>query len=302
MPRVGAFDARGSIVDWWADPTEQLCVSVLGSPCMGTADGAVNAIVTGGARGIGRQFALQLADRGVNVAIADVDLESFDEYERERDQVSAANVEAEISDRGVESLGIRTDVTDPDQVERMVDAVVDEFGSVDVAVANAGGGVGPIDDTFASEIDPEHLHATVERNLYGTIYTCVAVAPYMKAQGSGRIVTVSSGSGREARANGSYAHYGAAKAGVIMYTKYLAQDVGEDGIAANVIAPGTIGTGRLMEAFERKGVDEVATRQAVDRIGRPEDCAEVLEFLALDAPDYLTGSVIPIDGGRVRCY
>ncbi|MEF8867096.1 MAG: SDR family oxidoreductase [Haloarculaceae archaeon] len=269
---------------------------------MATDEGTTNAIVTGGARGIGRQFALRLADRGVNVAIADIDLEAFDEYDRESEQVAAATVEEEIEDRGVRSLGVRTDVTDPDQVERMVDTVVEEFGSVDVAVANAGGGVGPIDDTFASEIDPEHLHATVERNLYGTIYTCVAVAPYMKEQGGGRIVTVSSGSGREARANGSYAHYGAAKAGVIMYTKYLAQDVGEDGIAANVIAPGTIGTGRLMEAFERQGIDEVAARQAVGRVGTPEDCASVLEFLALDAPDYLTGSVVPIDGGRVRCY
>lgn len=266
------------------------------------SDDSTNAIVTGGARGIGRRFALHLADRGVNVAIADIDLASFDEYDRERERVAGDSVEAEIADRGVESLGIETDVTDPAAVERTVETVVDEFGSVDVAVANAGGGVGPIDDTFASEIDPEHLRATVERNLYGTIYTCVAVAPYMKAQGEGRIVTVSSGAGREAREDGSYAHYGAAKAGIIMYTKYLAQDVSADGIAANVLAPGTIGTGRLMEAFEREGIEEVAARQAVDRVGTPEDCADVLEFLALDAPDYLTGAVIPVDGGRVRCY
>lgn len=269
---------------------------------MSADTGPKNAIVTGGARGIGRQFALQLADRGVNVAIADINLESFDEYDRETEQVDADSVEEEIRNRGVESIGVQTDVTDPDQVEQMVDTVVAEFGSVEIAVANAGGGVGPIDDTFASEIDPEHLQATVERNLYGTIYTCVAVAPHMKAQGEGRIITVSSGSGREARSNGSYAHYGAAKAGVIMYTKYLAQDLGETGITANVIAPGTIGTGRLMESFEREGIDDVAARQAVNRIGTPEDCAEVLEFLALDAPEYLTGSVIPIDGGRVRCY
>lgn len=273
-----------------------------GSLCMTTEDETKNAIVTGGARGIGRQFALQLADRGVNVAVADIDLESFSEYERESEQVNAASVEEEIEDRGVDSLGIQTDVTDFDQVKKMVDTTVEEFGSVDIVVANAGGGVGPMDETFASEIRPDHLHATVERNLYGTIYTCVAVAPHMKAQNDGRIITISSGSGREASDSGSYAHYGAAKAGVIMYTKYLAQDVGEDGIAANVIAPGTIGTGRLMEDFERQGIKEVAARQAVNRVGTPGDCAEVLEFLALDAPDYLTGAVVPIDGGRVRCY
>lgn len=269
---------------------------------METNEDTKNAIVTGGARGIGRSFALRLADRGVNVAIADIDLAAYEEYEREREQVSAASIEAEISDRGVDSLGVRTDVTDPDQVQRMVDTVVEEFGSVDIVVANAGGGVGSMHETFASELDVDQLHATVERNLYGTIYTCVAVAPHMKERRRGRIITVSSGAGRESRENGSYAHYGAAKAGVIMYTKYLAQDVGGDGITANAIAPGNIGTGRLMEAFEERGVDEVAAQQTVGRIGTPADCADVLEFLALDAPDYLTGSVIPIDGGRVRCF
>lgn len=261
-----------------------------------------SAIVTGGARGIGRRFALQLAERGVDVAIADIDLDAFDEYEREREQMTASSVEEEIRDRGVEALGVRTDVTDPEQVNQMVDTVVEEFGTVDIAVANAGGGVGSMADTFASELDVDQLHATVERNLYGTIYTCVAVAPHMKDQQSGRIITVSSGAGREAREDGSYAHYGAAKAAVIMYTKYLAQGVGEHGISANVLAPGNIGTGRLMEAFEERGVDDVAAQQAVNRLGTPDDCATVLEFLALDAPDYLTGSVLPIDGGRVRCF
>ncbi len=260
------------------------------------------AIVTGGARGIGRAIAVQLADRGVDVAIADIDLRAHEAYEREREQMSAPDVVTELRERGVDALGIETDVTDPDAVEAMADTVAEEFGRIDVVVANAGGGVGPIDDTFASELRVDHLQATVERNLYGTIYTCVAVAPYMKAQGDGRIITVSSGSGLEASETGSYAHYGAAKAGVVMYTKYLAQDVAEDGIAANVLAPGTIGTGRLMESFEKQGTEEVAARQAVNRIGTPEDCAEVVEFLALDAPSYLTGSVVPIDGGRVRCY
>lgn len=263
---------------------------------------ALNAIVTGGARGIGRSFALRLADRGVNVAIADIDLTSFNEYERERALIEADRVEDEIEQRGVESLGIQTDVTDPEEVASMVAQVAEEFGSIDIVVANAGGGVGSIEDTYASEIGVDELHKTVERNLYGTIYTCVSVAPYMKEQGSGRMITVASGSGLEASKSGSYAHYGAAKAGIIMYTKYLAQDVGRDGITANVISPGTIGTGRLMESYERRGVEQIADRQAVGEIGSPEDCASVLEFVALDAPAYMTGAVVPIDGGRVRCF
>lgn len=259
-----------------------------------------NALVTGGARGLGRSYALRLAENGFNVAIGDVDLSAYEEYDRESEQLGAGSVEEEIESHGVDSLGIEADVTDPDQVQAMVDATVEGFGSIDVVVANAGGGVGPADDTFASELELDQLHATVERNLYGTIYTCVAAAPYMKEKGSGRIITVASSAGREARENGSYAHYGAAKAGIIMYTKYLAQDLGEHGITANVLAPGYIGTGRLMESFEKRGVDVVAGKTALGRIGTPEDCADVVGFLASDASRYVTGAVIPIDGGRVR--
>lgn len=258
------------------------------------------ALVTGGARGLGRSYALQLAERGANVAIADVDLAAYEEYEREREQVTEESVEAEIESHGVESIGIEVDVTDPAEVEAMAEEVDDAFGSIDIVVANAGGGVGAPDETRASDIPLDDLHATVERNLYGTIYTCMAVAPYMKEQGSGKIITVSSQAGREATPTGGYAHYGAAKAGIIMYTKYLAQDLGEHGVTANVIAPGYIGTGRLMESFERRGVETFEKQVALGRLGEPEDCAPVVEFLASDASRYVTGTVIPIDGGSTR--
>ncbi|THE66123.1 SDR family oxidoreductase [Salinadaptatus halalkaliphilus] len=267
---------------------------------MTDTDATGTALVTGGARGLGREYALRLAERGLNVAVADIDLQAYEEYEREQAQVDEEGVVAELRDHGVDAIGIEADVTDPDAVQAMADAVADEFGRIDIVVANAGGGVGPNDDTLASELDLEHLHATIERNLYGTIYTCLAVAPYMKEQEYGRIVTVASGAGRQARRDGSYAHYGAAKAGIIMYTKYLAQDVGEYGITANVIAPGYIGTGRLMEAFEKRGIEDVESDTALERIGTPEDCADVVEFLTSDAADYVTGAVLPIDGGQVR--
>ncbi|ELY50146.1 3-oxoacyl-(acyl-carrier-protein) reductase [Natronolimnohabitans innermongolicus JCM 12255] len=236
----------------------------------------------------------------MNVAISDIDLRAHEEYEREREQVEGESVVSEIRERGVDAIGIEADVTDPDEVQAMVDTAVDEFGAIDVVIANAGGGVGPNDATLASELQLDHLHETIERNLYGTIYTCLAVAPYMKERESGTIVTVASGAGRQARRDGSYAHYGAAKAGIIMYTKYLAQDVGEHGITANVIAPGYIGTGRLMEAFEKRGIEDVESDTALRRIGTPDDCADVVEFLAGEASDYVTGAVIPIDGGQVR--
>ena len=267
---------------------------------MSSPDERRTALVTGGARGLGRSYALQLAEQGFDIAVADIDLDAHREYEREEEQVSGESVVDEVRERGVESIGIEADVTDPDQVDAMAETVADELGGIDVAVANAGGGVGPPNDTFASELELDQLHQTVERNLYGTIYTCIAVTPYMKEREHGRIITVSSGAGREARENGSYAHYGAAKAAIIMYTKYLAQDVGEYGITANTIAPGYIGTGRLMEEFEKRGVESVASKTGLGRIGTPEDCAEAVGFLASEAADYITGAVIPVDGGSIR--
>lgn len=259
------------------------------------------ALVTGGARGLGRSYALELAERGADVAIADIDLSSYEEYEQERENVEADSVEGEIEQRGVRSLGITTDVTDRGDVVEMVEAVLDAFGSLDVLVTNAGGGTGAIDETFASELDPEHLHQTVERNLYGTVYTCVAAASPMKEQGGGSIVTVASQAGRRAHDDGSYAHYGAAKAAVVMYTKYLAQDLGRYGVRANAIAPGYIDTGRLRESFERIGVDTIEADTALGRIGTPEECADLVGFLASEESRYVTGAVLPVDGGTVRC-
>lgn len=258
------------------------------------------ALVTGGARGLGKSYALELAERGADVAIADIDLSSYREYEQEREQVEAESVEAEIERRGVRSLGITADVTDRDDVIEMVEQVVETFGSLDVVVTNAGGGTGKIDETFASELDGDHLHRTVERNLYGTVYTCVAAAEPMKEQRDGSIITVASQAGRRAHDDGSYAHYGAAKAAVIMYTKYLAQDLGRYDVRANAIAPGYINTGRLRESFERIGIDTVEDDTALGRIGEPEECAELVGFLAGEQSSYITGAVLPIDGGSVR--
>jgi 3-oxoacyl-[acyl-carrier protein] reductase len=125
----------------------------------------------------------------------------------------------------------------------------------------------------------------------------------MKAQHSGKIITVSSVAGLSASPDGGYAHYGAAKAAIAHYTRYLAQDLGPHGITANCIAPGVIATGRIMQTVlpgsstaNQNRAEEIALR----RLGTVEDCARVIEFLATDLSDYVTGTVIPIDGGLLR--
>jgi 3-oxoacyl-[acyl-carrier protein] reductase len=269
---------------------------------MGKLDGKV-AIVTGAARGLGRAYARRLAGLGAKVAVADLNLHSYEEFAAEAKDMTADSTVAEIQAAGGEALGIELDVTDCDAVEAMVARVVAEWERVDVLVANAGGGRGRPMDTKASGLDPALLQLVVAMNLFGTVYSCNAVAPVMKQQRSGKIVTVSSVAGTAPSADGGYAHYGAAKAAIAHYTRYLAQDLGPFGITANCIAPGVIATGRIMQNVIPGSSQSNRDRSelvALRRLGTVEDCARVVEFLATDLSDYVTGAVIPIDGGLVR--
>src|ERR1700745_1243131 len=195
------------------------------------------------------------------------------------------------------------EIRDPEAVEAMVARVIQEWGRVDVLVANAGGGRGRPMDTNASTLASALLQLVTEMNLFGTVYSCNAVAPTMKQQRSGKIITVSSVAGTAPSADGGYAHYGAAKAAIAHYTRYLAQDLGPFGITVNCIAPGVIATGRIMQTVipgssnsNRDRAEQVALR----RLGTVEDCAKVVEFLATDLSDSISGAVIAIDGGLAR--
>src|ERR1700675_4593865 len=192
---------------------------------MGKRDGKV-AIVTGAARGLGRAYAKRLAGLGAKIAVADLNLHSYEEFEAEARDMTADSTVAEIEAMGGTAIGIEVDVIDHEAVNAMVARVVQEWGRVDVLVANAGGGRGRPMDTKASNLDPTLLRLVVDMNLFGTVYTVNAVAPIMKEQRSGRIITVSSVAGTAPSADGGYAHYGAAKAAIAHYTRYLAQDLG----------------------------------------------------------------------------
>jgi 3-oxoacyl-[acyl-carrier protein] reductase len=269
---------------------------------MGRLDGKV-AIVTGAARGLGRAYSRRLAGLGAKVAVADLSLRSYKEFEAEAKDMTADTTVAEIEAAGGIALGIEVDVTDHEAVEAMVARVVQEWGRIDVVVANAGGGRGRPVDTKASTLDPALLQLVVSMNLFGTVYTINAAAAVMKAQRSGKIITVSSVAGTAPSADGGYAHYGAAKAAIAHYTRYLAQDLGPFGITANCIAPGIIATGRIMATVipgSSQSNRDRAELVALRRLGTVEDCAKVVEFLATDLSDYVTGAIIPIDGGLVR--
>jgi 3-oxoacyl-[acyl-carrier protein] reductase len=266
------------------------------------------AVVTGGARGLGRGYALRLAGLGADIAIIDRNLKAAEVYEFERAALTAATVMAECEAAGVRAVGLEADLTSRETAFAAVDEVVRRLGRVDIAVCNAGGGI----VRFADERDQlganetrdemttgtpadcpeEMLTRVLDINLKTTMYTCMAVAPHMKRQRSGKIVTVSSTAGVDAR--GGYHPYGLAKAAIIHYTRSLAQELGPFGINVNAIAPGTIRTGRFGDRSHL--ADQIALR----REGTVDDCAKVVEFLTTDLSDYVTGRTIIVDGGMLR--
>ncbi len=267
------------------------------------------ALITGGARGLGRAYALRLAALGADIAIIDRNLKGADVYEFEKAALTAETVMAECEALGVRAIGLEADLTDRDANTRMADEVASQLGRIDIAICNAGGGT----VTFADERttppganDPgdvvttgtpsncseDMLHRVLDINILTCIYTCMAVTPHMKRQGGGKIITVSSTAGVDAK--GAYFPYGTAKAAIIHYTRALAQELGPFGINVNAIAPGIIRTGRLGDRSHM--ADQIPLR----REGTADDCAGVVEFLATDLSDYVTGRTILIDGGWVR--
>ena len=273
------------------------------APTTGRLAGKV-ALVTGGARVLGRGYALRLAELGAAVAIVDRNLNAAAVYEFERRRMTAASVTDECAAYGVPSLGRQVDLTDRSATERVVARIAHLMGGIDIAICNAGGGTSrfadEISDTTpaagdvntsatASDCPQETLTRVLDINLMTCMYTCMAVAPHMKRRGGGRIVTVASTAGLHAAAG--YHPYGTAKAAIIHYTRALAQELGPHGINVNCIAPGIIRTGRLGDRAH------LAPRIPLRREGTIEDCVKVVEFLVTELSDYVTGCTIPIDGG-----
>jgi NAD(P)-dependent dehydrogenase (short-subunit alcohol dehydrogenase family) len=258
------------------------------------------ALVTGSGRGLGRAYALRLASLGADVAINDIDLDAAREFHEE---LTAPTVMDEVRAHGGRSIGIRADVSKKDQVEAMVAQIARELGRIDILVNNAGGALTPFERGFASSMPEDDLRFIMDVNLMSTVFCCQAVAPHLKAQKSGKIINVSSQAGVRGNDGGHIAHYCIAKAGIAEYTRLLAGELGPHGVTVNAIAPGVVVTSRAKVQFGR-GVDPVKTaeqekRIPLRRLGTPEDCAKVVEFLATDLSDYVTGQVICVCGGMV---
>jgi NAD(P)-dependent dehydrogenase (short-subunit alcohol dehydrogenase family) len=256
-------------------------------------------VVTGAGRGLGRAYALRLAGLGADVVINDLRLDSAREFDEE---LTAETVMAECEALGVRAIGVAADVTQKAEVERLFAETRAAFGRVDVLVNNAGGVLRPAERGKASTCPEDDWRFILDVNLTATVFCCQAAAVPMKAQRSGKIINVSSQAGLRGNAGGDIAHYCVAKAGIVEYTRLLAGELGPYNIHVNCIAPGLILTSRANKQFNRNSPENVAKaiqNIPLRRMGEPEDCAKVVEFLATDLSDYVTGQCIPICGGMV---
>ena len=259
------------------------------------------ALVTGGSRGLGRTDALTLARAGADVAIADILVESDTSAAADYGVLAQAAVAQgmvhtestveEIKALGRRSLAVRCDVTDRAQVDAAVARVVEEFGSVDILVSNAG----TLDHTAQFHDQQQELwERDLRVNLTGAFNCAQAVWPHMRERSWGRIVHMASVAGT--LGGFGQASYSTTKAGVLGLTRTLAMEGGRHGITCNAIVPGIIGT----EAFHMASPamnERIANRTVFKRPGEPQDVANAIAFLCSDLASYVTGVALNVSGG-----
>lgn len=240
-----------------------------------------NALVTGSSRGIGRAIALELAKRGVNIAV-----------NYAGNETKAEEVVQEIKALGADAIKIRANVADENDVKAMVKEVVSTFGNLDILVNNAG----ITKDNLLMRMKVEEFDEVVETNLKGAFLCTKAAARPMMKQRDGRIVNIASIVG--VSGNPGQANYVAAKAGMIGLTKSTAKELAARNILVNAVAPGFITTD-MTDVLSEEQRAAVLGQIPLDKLGDPEDIANVVCFLVSQDAKYITGQTIHVDGGMV---
>lgn len=236
------------------------------------------ALVTGGARGIGKAIVLKLARQGANIAILDMAM--------------APETVSEVEELGVKAISVETNVTSLESVEKAVEQVIATFGSIDVAVNNAG----ITRDNIFLRMKPEEWNMVISVNLTGAFNLCKAVNKQMFKQRAGKIVNIASVVGQ--MGNAGQANYAASKAGLIGLTKTLAREFAARNIQVNAVAPGFINTemtAKLPEDVKQNFIRNIPAGS----FGSAENVADAVAFLCSADADYVTGQVINVDGGMV---
>ena len=236
-------------------------------------------IVTGAARGIGRQIAVSMAAEGANIAFTDLNLDD-----------NMKSLENELNAMGIKAKGFASDASDFTQTEKTADAIHAEFGSIDILVNNAG----ITRDTLLMRMDEETWDLVIKVNLKSVFNFTKAVQKYMLKQRSGSIINMSSVVG--VSGNAGQANYSASKAGIIGFTKSVAKELGSRGIRSNAIAPGFIitdMTGKLPDDVKEAWIKGIPLRRG----GTPKDVADACIYLGSDLSSYVSGQVLNVCGG-----
>ncbi len=237
------------------------------------------ALVTGGARDVGRQIALALAEKGAAVAI------NYNSSPKEAEAVAA-----EIVKSGGKAKAYKGDVTDYDAVKAMVAAVIKDFARIDILVNNAG----YVKRQRFVDTTPADWKKQIDVGLYGVIHTCHAVVPHMIEQKGGRIINLAGDSARVGE--GGLGITAASRAGAIALTKSLARELGRADITVNAVALGLVMTGHEPEHL-LANMDKITKLYPLRRVGKPEDIAPMIAFLASPGAAWITGQIISVNGG-----
>jgi 3-oxoacyl-[acyl-carrier protein] reductase len=239
------------------------------------------AIVTGGARGLGKAYCLRMAEEGAKMVVADI-------LEKEAEETAS-----EIKAKGGEAIAIKADVTSEEETRRMADEVVKKFGRIDILVNNAGFYHGMSRKPF-NEISSEEWDKMMAVSAKGTWLCSKAVFPQMKEQNRGKIINISS----EAvfAPTKGLIHYTAAKAAIIGISRVLAGELGQYNICVNLVVPGVIDTPATRSYVTIEKLD--ASSVPMGRFGRPEDIVGAVVFFASDDSDFISGQSLLIDGAR----
>lgn len=238
-------------------------------------------IVTGAGRGIGERIALTLAEEGCKVAIADIN------------EDEAGQTAEKCRKLGVDALAVKVDVREFDEAKGMVEAVIKEWGGVDILVNDAAAWI----PKLFIDTTPEEWKVEIDVCLYGVLNCTKAVIDHMISRNAGKIISIASDAGRVGEVRQPV--YSAAKAGVMGFTKALAKEVGRYGINVNVVCPSMTETAPLKKSFDENPArrEKALKFYPLRRLGKPEDIANMVTYLASDRTSWVTGQCWSVNGG-----